>query len=607
MEVVNNVFANSKENSYFDPNDASYAVNLDLVNNYFRSGWDNFSDQIELSWGNADDPTPPGSISLYESGNLGWNRTSLSQPNTNLMDSNLPSYLTSTRHVTNSTITATSAEQAYQDVLDFAGMIKPTRDSVDERVIRDVKNETGSLVYDPADVGGWPTLGVGTALTDTDNDGMPDTWETTYGLDPNNSSDASLDADGDGYSNFEEYINDTLPITTNPWTQNDWLASSGTGESAFSDLAGFSSKSNINPLTSGQLTLDTVEKFSNTTFTDHHPTRGNSSTAGWSDSQVLADAANPDTISGLTLWYKADSITGLSNGDEITTWTDSAGNADASSSISTSTKPSYVASGQNGEPAVRFDANGEWFSMSTQTINHLDFFVVHTRTDNGAGAVLSRAANTNSYVGFPSTLRKMFVEDRSSGNQIVFDESGDDIYTSDGTYYISEISVDSSGNANSYIDGIKYDDTYTGATGTFEFSKIGGGSNSSNSYDFSGDIAEIIVYNDALSRTNREAILQYLSNKYNIAITDDTTATDENSTFHDLNSNNANADQISNANFDINYYQNVNVGDEKTYNLSAYIYTDGSAVTSSDAELYANGSIVQPPTLKIQITPAGIS
>lgn len=40
------------------------------------------------------------------------------------------------------------------------------------------------------------------------------------------------------------------------------------------------------------------------------------------------------------------------------------------------------------------------------------------------------------------------------------------------------------------------------------------------------------------------------------------------------------------------FTQNVNVGDTNAYNLSAYAYTDGTAVTSSDASLYYNGSTV---------------
>jgi hypothetical protein len=46
---------------------------------------------------------------------------------------------------------------------------------------------------------------------DSDGDGMPDSWENTYGFNPNDSSDASQDADGDGQSNLGEYLAGTDP------------------------------------------------------------------------------------------------------------------------------------------------------------------------------------------------------------------------------------------------------------------------------------------------------------------------------------------------------------------------------------------------------------
>ena len=47
--------------------------------------------------------------------------------------------------------------------------------------------------------------------TDDDNDGMPDTWETENGLNPLDSSDASLDPDGDGLTNLQEHQRGTNP------------------------------------------------------------------------------------------------------------------------------------------------------------------------------------------------------------------------------------------------------------------------------------------------------------------------------------------------------------------------------------------------------------
>ena len=48
-------------------------------------------------------------------------------------------------------------------------------------------------------------------LPDTDGDGIPDAWETLYGLLPGSAADRDLDADGDGMSNWAEYIAGTNP------------------------------------------------------------------------------------------------------------------------------------------------------------------------------------------------------------------------------------------------------------------------------------------------------------------------------------------------------------------------------------------------------------
>ncbi len=63
--------------------------------------------------------------------------------------------------------------------------------------------------------GNWmsaPASDTITFMLDTDGDGLPDSWESTNGLDTNNPSDAALDSDSDGVSNLEEYYNRTNPF-----------------------------------------------------------------------------------------------------------------------------------------------------------------------------------------------------------------------------------------------------------------------------------------------------------------------------------------------------------------------------------------------------------
>jgi hypothetical protein len=59
-----------------------------------------------------------------------------------------------------------------------------------------------------------PTPGPQGVSTDTDGDGMPNAWETQYGLNPN-VNDAALDKDGDGMRNLDEYFAGTAPNDAN--------------------------------------------------------------------------------------------------------------------------------------------------------------------------------------------------------------------------------------------------------------------------------------------------------------------------------------------------------------------------------------------------------
>ncbi len=52
------------------------------------------------------------------------------------------------------------------------------------------------------------------SLLDNDGDGLPNSWERQYGLDPEDPSDKMGDLDGDGLSNYDEYLAGTNPTIT---------------------------------------------------------------------------------------------------------------------------------------------------------------------------------------------------------------------------------------------------------------------------------------------------------------------------------------------------------------------------------------------------------
>ncbi|MFO1450857.1 MAG: hypothetical protein U1F61_22050 [Opitutaceae bacterium] len=138
-------------------------------------------------------------------------------------------------------LTVLDAKKAYDYVLANAGATLPVRDAVDQRVIESVRTgqvsvKPGSgvtqesravgynersladitdriekgIITHPSQVGGYPEYR-GTPYVDTDRDGLPDAWEKTHGLDPQNPADAGADRNGDGYTNIEDFINGRDP------------------------------------------------------------------------------------------------------------------------------------------------------------------------------------------------------------------------------------------------------------------------------------------------------------------------------------------------------------------------------------------------------------
>ena len=104
-----------------------------------------------------------------------------------------------------------SAEEALPAALESCGANRPQRDSVDARVIEQIRQGTGKIIDSQRDVGGWPALNAAEPPADADQDGLPDDWERVHGFDPASATDR-LDSDDDGYTNLEEFLNGTNPI-----------------------------------------------------------------------------------------------------------------------------------------------------------------------------------------------------------------------------------------------------------------------------------------------------------------------------------------------------------------------------------------------------------
>jgi hypothetical protein len=113
-------------------------------------------------------------------------------------------------------VTTQSAPSAFAQVLNYVGNSWAARDPIDERIINNVKTNTGppngvaAAAPNAAELASVMSAPLITrpAGWDTDNDGMPDAWELAHGLNPNSAADNKLDFDNDGYINIIEYVNE---------------------------------------------------------------------------------------------------------------------------------------------------------------------------------------------------------------------------------------------------------------------------------------------------------------------------------------------------------------------------------------------------------------
>jgi autotransporter-associated beta strand protein len=215
LDFTNNVVFNWGEFAYVAGDSAGLSYG-NVVNNYFIAGPSSSELHDPISRGNRN-------YSMYLDGNYYDGNLNGMLDGTAFTAADVDDELTYVpERFDYPLVNADTAVRAYEKVLDKVGA-SLSRDSVDTRLINGVVTQTGALISDPADVGGWGTLTGGPAPADTDQDGMPDGWETARGLNPSDAADRN-NLNLFGYTRIEEYINEL----GGAHTPKVWDAESGT-------------------------------------------------------------------------------------------------------------------------------------------------------------------------------------------------------------------------------------------------------------------------------------------------------------------------------------------------------------------------------------------
>lgn len=256
--------------------------------------------------------------------------------------------------------------------------------------------------------------------------------------------------------------------------------------------------------------------------------------ASWRSARTLASSRTlsskrpafignqPSDYSGLILWLKADAVTGHVDGDNTFTWLDSSGTSHDATSSGT-TGPAWRTNIINSLPVFRFSgSNG--FQLASETESDFDLisysiFVVALRT---AGAVLI----SKNQVVANNSRRKL--QTSLDGTNLRFSSGPDggtslsQAATTSNFNIYSVISEDS----NSHILGVNGTTSRSSAQlndSVFNNGRVEIGQAFSNGAErLTGDIAEVIFYNRALSSGQSSSIEKYLSDKYAISISSNT-------------------------------------------------------------------------------------
>jgi hypothetical protein len=214
---------------------------------------------------------------------------------------------------------------------------------------------------------------------------------------------------------------------------------------------------------------------------------------------------DPSTIAGLKMWLKADAIVG-SDGDLLTSWNDSSANNYDVGNFGGADRPTLKTNIVNGNPVVRFDGVGNFLANASSigVSQPNTVFIVAKKDAAGTNARWSE-----SYPPAPSP-QILYLD--TSGYFSLYAGSGivQDAVNRAGAFHVFT-GILNGASSHTYVDGTL---KASGNPGTNGVGNVGMMVDAGTSEFNSGDIAEILIYNSALSNTDRGNVEAYLKAKY---------------------------------------------------------------------------------------------
>lgn len=254
---------------------------------------------------------------------------------------------------------------------------------------------------------------------------------------------------------------------------------------------------------------------------------GLSAVEGCSASTIpTVTAVAPSSISGLNVWFDADDPSGNgvqpSNGAAITTWVDkSTANDSTANNAGGGNSPIYVTGALNNKPVVRFDGVNDYLTGTYAVNGKTQMTIIAV---SAALATYSLTANDNySLIRWSESSSWGVVGLSANQNQTTWrfgtGQSGNEpwIYYPVGNTFNIRSMVKNGASEKFYMNGIQLGQTGGKTTtiantgSTFDLSK-------ESTHYLNQDMAEILVYNGALTQAQIQGLECYFHNKWGISV-----------------------------------------------------------------------------------------
>jgi hypothetical protein len=212
----------------------------------------------------------------------------------------------------------------------------------------------------------------------------------------------------------------------------------------------------------------------------------------------------PLRATGLKLWVKADAGITVAGGS-VSAWADQSGNGNHLVQADSANQPLLVVGEVNGLPVLRFDGAGDWLSFTTRLTTIRTVFWVIRRSPN-------MTPGYRFLLGDVSTSPAATWDFHSDGTTKLWSGSYTSAAIRDGQTRVDGATINGLA-ANRPADLSVISLVTTGNVSASTFSR-------DRTYDRSwwGDLAELVIYDRALSPAEVAAVEEYLAGRYAIAL-----------------------------------------------------------------------------------------